>query len=261
MIAQSARDAEHARIRHAAEIPAFARMLSAIASARRRLPLASRADADELLDSGRLPPSAVEANLADLARLNRLPGGTLASLDALDRLVEPGGARTVLDVGTGAADMPIAFAARGWRAVAGDTNSEVLRIARAAAAGTGVEIVEADASALPFDDGAFDVVHCSLLLHHLDPRQAVAALAEMRRVARRGVVLNDLQRGVPSLLATAVGVAVLARSRVTRHDGLISARRAYSLAEQDALLAAAALAPIWRSSRWLPRVVTVAVAS
>ena len=39
---------------------------------------------------------------------------------------------------------------------------------------------------LPFDDGAFDVAHCSLLLHHLDPHDAVRAFRELRRVSTRG---------------------------------------------------------------------------
>jgi hypothetical protein len=50
------------------------------------------------------------------------------------------------------------------------------------------------------------------------------------------------------------------RSPVTRHDGLISARRAYTLDELDSLIARAGLTRRWRSNRWMPRVVTAAVA-
>src|SRR3712207_7032884 len=49
----------------------------------------------------------------------------------------------------------------------------------------GIEFAVADARCLPFDDGAFDVATCSLLLHHLEPDDATATLKEMRRVARR----------------------------------------------------------------------------
>ncbi len=55
--------------------------------------------------------------------------------------------------------------------------------------------LQADVRALPLDDGAWTSSHASLVLHHLDPADAVAALREMRRVARRGVVVNDLRRG------------------------------------------------------------------
>ena len=228
---------------------------------RRLQALGARTDAVELLDSGRLSPADVEANLADLARLNRLPGGTDASVRAIERLTGSGNASRILDVGTGAGDMPIAFVRRGWQVVAGDVNRDVLAVAGANLARLSkVEVIEADARALPLDDGAVEVAHCSLLIHHFEPDAAVAALREMRRVARRGVVVNDLRRGLLPLTTTWVSVMALARSPVTRVDGVVSARRAYTLAELDAILAEAGLTPRWRSSSWLPRVVTAATA-
>jgi SAM-dependent methyltransferase len=227
---------------------------------RARLPLSTRADAVELLESGRLRPDDVERNLADLARMNRLPGGTAASLTAIRQLVGPDGDVRVLDVGTGRGDMPIAFARRGWRTVAIDTNPDVLRVARRVVAGRHeIELVEADGRALPFEDGAFEVAHCSLLVHHLSPAEAVAALREMRRVARHGVVINDLRRGILPLIATTLTVLAFGRSAVTRNDGIVSARRAYTVAELDGLLREAGLIRRWRSPAWLPRVVTAAV--
>jgi ubiquinone/menaquinone biosynthesis C-methylase UbiE len=148
---------------------------------------------------------------------------------------------------------------RGWSVVALDADPEVLAIAqRATAADPAVEVVAGDGRSLPYPDAAFDVVHCSLLIHHLEREEAVALLREMRRVARRGVVINDLRRGWVPLLATAVGVAILGRCRATRHDGLLSVRRAYTVDELDDLLGEAGLRVHHRSAAWMPRVVTVA---
>lgn len=232
-------------------------MLSAL---RARSPVRLRADAVELLDTGNLSSQDVAQNLDDLARLNRLlPGGTSASVEAIRRLAGSEPPTHVLDVGTGGADMPIAFARSGWQTTALDSNPKVLEIARRAAASEVlVEIVEGDARRLPFGDATFDVAHCSLLVHHLDPPDAIRALRELARVARRGVVVNDLRRGVWPLAAAWLSATVLSRSHVTRADGLISARRAYTLEELDALLGEADLAVRWRSSRWMPRVVTAA---
>ena len=121
---------------------------------------------------------------------------------------------------------------------------------RETAAEPRVEVVEGDARSLPFEDGAFDVAHCSLLVHHLEPAEAVAVLREMRRVARLGVVINDLRRGILPLLATAVGASRSVGSRVTRNDGLASARRAYTLGElDDAPRPRPGSRVRWRSSR------------
>lgn len=224
------------------------------------MPLAVRADAVERLDGGCLSLPEVEQNLVDLARLNRLPGGTAASVAGIRRLVGPDHRPTILDVGTGSADMPLAFAGRGWRTTGIDSNPDVLIVARRAAEHPLVEIGAGDGRSLAFDDASFDVVHSSLLIHHFEPDEAVASLGEMRRVARRGVVVNDLRRGLLPLAAAAASVAAFGRSRVTWSDGLASARRAYTLPELDDLLAAAGLRVTWRTIGWHPRVVTVATA-
>ena len=226
------------------------------------LAVSTRADADELLDSGTLTTREVEENLADLARLNRLPGGTSTSIRAIRSLLNGAADASILDVGTGRADMPISFARAGWRSVAVDANPQVARVARRVTERhADIQVVDGDARHLPFVDGTFDVAHCSLLLHHLDPDEAVAVLRELRRVARHGVVVNDLRRGVLPLLATVASTAVLGRSRVTRADGLASARRSYTVPELDRFLERAGLRPRWRSVAWMPRVVTAAVRS
>lgn len=236
-------------------------MTSVWRQARRRLPLADRADAIELLDGGCLSLPEVDQNLADLARLNRLPGGTAASIEGIGHLIGSGADACVLDVGTGRADMPLAFAGRGWRTTGLDINPDVLLVARReTAAQPLVEIVAGDGRSLPFDDGAFDVAHASLFIHHFQRAEVVAILGEMRRVARRGVVVNDLRRGLMPLLATGASALAFGRSRVTWTDGLASARRSYTLAELDELLAEAGLRIRSRSSSWLPRVVTAASA-
>jgi ubiquinone/menaquinone biosynthesis C-methylase UbiE len=117
----------------------------------------------------------------------------------------------------------------------------------------------ADARSLPLADGSVDIAHASLLIHHLDPQDAVAALGEMARVARLGVVVNDLRRGVLPYLITLAVTLALTRSSYTRYDGPASARRAYTVRELDELLHAAGLMPVFRSNPLLPRVVTAAV--
>lgn len=221
-------------------------------------PLSRRSTELELLDRGMLASAELATNLADLARLNRLPGGAAASTGAVARLLD-GAPGRILDVGTGVADIPVRMTARGWSVVALDSDPEVLAIARrSAGARAAVELVAGDGRSLPYPDASFDVAHCSLLIHHLDRTEAVALLREMRRVARRGVVVNDLRRGWLPLLSTAVAVAILGRCRATRHDGPLSVRRAYTVAELDDLLHEAGLRVRHRSPAWMPRVVTVA---
>jgi ubiquinone/menaquinone biosynthesis C-methylase UbiE len=220
------------------------------------------ADARELLDGELLDAPRLDGNLRDLRRINRIFGGaelsiravrTLAAADHSDRLeADPAPDLHVLDVGTGAADIPLALVeARGpWRSIrvsAVDSRDEVVaaarRISPALEGSRDLTLAVADGRTLPFGDGEFDMAHASLVLHHLEPPDAVRFLAELRRVARLGVVINDLTRGVLPWLGAWLVLHAMTRNELTLHDGPLSVRRAYTPAEAAALFRDAGLEP------------------
>jgi ubiquinone/menaquinone biosynthesis C-methylase UbiE len=213
----------------------------------------------ELLDAAELDPTELRTNLREMAMLNRLPGGTSDSVRAVSSLLNGRADATVLDIGAGSGDFARRLLSeRTVQVLVWDSRDEVLAIARRNLANTNhVKFLRADVRALPLSDQAVDVAHASLLVHHLDPSDAVLAFREMRRVARDGVVINDLRRGRLAFLMTAAPVLALARGRYTRHDGVLSARRAYTLFELDAMAAEAGLSVVHRTPRWWPRVTTV----
>lgn len=93
-----------------------------------------------------------------------------------------------------------------------------------------------DALALPFGNNSFDVVACSLFLHHLEPDEIVRFATEGLRVARHAFLIHDLQRHPVHLALGYLGMP-LYRSRITRHDALASVRRAYTVDEVRTMLA------------------------
>jgi SAM-dependent methyltransferase len=209
----------------------------------------------ELLDGPLDDERALIGNLRDFRRLNRLDGGTDLSRRAIGGLADDGRPiESMVDVGTGGADIPaslLADAARTGRPLnvtATDNRPEVLAAARLARPGlagiAGLKLEVADGRALPYPDASFDVAHASMVVHHLSPEDAVAFLRELRRVARRGIVLNDLVRGRAYWLGAWIVVHALAESRFTRHDGPLSVRRAYSRGELQALVRDAGLQPV-----------------
>jgi SAM-dependent methyltransferase len=210
--------------------------------------------APELLDGPLDDLATLQGNLRDLRRANGWLGGTALSIRAVDALVGDAPEATILDVGSGAVDIPLALLeagrrrGQGRRVTAVDSRAEVIEGAQRAwpglASAEGLTIEVADGRDLPFDDGAFDVTHASLLLHHLDPPEARVVLAELRRVARRGVVLNDLDRGRLTVTGAWLASHLFTRNRYTRHDATLSARRAYTLAEARDLVRGARLTPI-----------------
>jgi ubiquinone/menaquinone biosynthesis C-methylase UbiE len=202
------------------------------------------AGVDELLDGPLHDLDELAGNLRDMRRANRLLGGVRLSRLALARLAEAGvadGQLALIDVGSGGADIPMALmadAARNGRTLtvtAVDARPEVLDAARRARPAVdrvaGLELIAADGRSLPYPDGAFDVAHSSMVVHHLDPAAAVALLREMSRVSRSGIVVNDLVRGRHAFAWAWLFSRVTTRNRLTRHDAPLSVRRAYSRAE------------------------------
>lgn len=210
----------------------------------------------EHLDGDLSDTRTLEGNLRDLSRINRFFGGVTLSRRALDALLDRASLPsdqpvTVLDVGTGGADIPIRLIAdwrrqgRRLKVLGIDNRAEVLAAAARARPALLTEneltLRIADGRRLPFEDGSFDVAHASLVLHHLDPDEALALVREMARVSRRGVVLNDLSRSWLGWIGAWLLLHALTRNAFTRHDGPLSVRRAYSLPEARAILAEAGL--------------------
>jgi demethylmenaquinone methyltransferase / 2-methoxy-6-polyprenyl-1,4-benzoquinol methylase len=100
----------------------------------------------------------------------------------------------VLDVATGTGLVATQLLRRGHRVTGLDQSAEMLAIARRRLDGR-VELVEASAESLPFDDAAFDHLTFTYLLRYVD--DPAATLAELARVVRPGGVVGCLEFGVP----------------------------------------------------------------
>lgn len=204
---------------------------------------------------GDLEPDALDGTLRDLARINRRLGGVAISRRAIATLAGPTRSLHVLDVGTGAADIPIALLADHQgsvgRVTGVDHRAEIVDWARARHPGaSGLELAVADGGSLPFADRSVDIAHASLVLHHLDPVAASSLMAEMARVARFGVIVNDLDRRTHGWVGAWLLGHLCTRNRYTRHDAPVSVRRAYRPAEVLLLAAGAGLVEIGR--HWAP---------
>ena len=100
--------------------------------------------------------------------------------------------------------------------------------------------IRADARALPFGDGAFDICLCNLALHHLAVEEGSTLIRRLDRLSRIGFLLVDLLRS-PSGYGGVWLMTRLSRNRLVRHDGPLSVRRARSWEEYCALVTAAGI--------------------
>jgi 2-polyprenyl-3-methyl-5-hydroxy-6-metoxy-1,4-benzoquinol methylase len=188
----------------------------------------------EHLDDPRTAPALRERSLSDVRRANVLLGGTHAVLAELARLLPTlGSAASLLDVGTGLADIPLRasqLANRRGMALTTFAVDEAESLATRARAQLDASVC-ADARRLPFADASVDVVTCSQLLHHFEDVEIPGVLRELQRVARRCVVVSDLRRSWVAAAGFWLVSWPLGFHPVTRHDGVTSVLRGFTVPE------------------------------
>jgi SAM-dependent methyltransferase len=197
--------------------------------------------------------------LRGLGRINRISRSAAILWPAILGLAAGCGGEPIriLDLACGGGDVPIALARRaahwglGVRIVGCDVSSVAVGFARAAAAARGVPVrfLVQDVLGEPIPEG-YDVVMCSLFLHHLGEDEAVRLLSRMAGATRRLILVNDLLRSQLGYLLAWAGCRLLSRSPIVHHDGPVSVASAFSLAEVRALAQRAGLEGVRLTQHW-----------
>ena len=128
-------------------------------------------------------------NLRDLARINQWTGATRELVRQLRQRFRAGDSFRFLDVGAASGDL-----ARAVLVSFPNANVVCLDLLRRNLQCAPDERVLADAFALPFPADCFEVVHCSLFLHHFTGEAVEKLILEMNRVSKHLILIQDLHR-------------------------------------------------------------------
>ena len=195
----------------------------------------------DLMDRPQPVTDELVSDLRNLRQLNRHFGSHALVTHFLRRWIQPGAQLRVLDLATGSGDIPrlvIDHARKVGAKVtvdAVDQQSSTLEIARGLSADY-PEIDFRQGDVLSFgEDGQYDLVLCSLALHHFDEATAVRLLERCRNLSRKFVLVSDLQRGFLATVGVYLLTALIYRDPMTRNDGRLSAARAFSFREFGSL--------------------------
>jgi 2-polyprenyl-3-methyl-5-hydroxy-6-metoxy-1,4-benzoquinol methylase len=199
----------------------------------------------EFMDREQPVTPELEAVMRNLAAINRLFGSHRLLRKFLELWFNPGRCYRVLDLCTGAGDLPRVMV--DWarpreislRIDAVDASEASIEIAKKASADyPEIRYMRDDALKFQTKD-TYDLVICALALHHFSEEQAVQVLRRCRELSHRCVLVSDLERSVFTLAGINLLTSVCYREPATRNDGMLSARRAFSYREFRELAIAA----------------------
>jgi ubiquinone/menaquinone biosynthesis C-methylase UbiE len=191
----------------------------------------------ELMDRPQPVSRELERDLQNLCQLNRSFGSHRIIRRFMRRWVQPGAQMRIVDLATGAGDIPrliVDLVRKIGASVAIDAverQSATLEIARRWSRDY-PEISFHEADLLMFNPATrYDIVLCSLALHHFSNTEAVRVLRRCRRLSRKFVLVSDLRRGWFLTVGVYLLTALIFRDSMTKYDGRLSAARAFSFRE------------------------------
>jgi 2-polyprenyl-3-methyl-5-hydroxy-6-metoxy-1,4-benzoquinol methylase len=205
----------------------------------------------ELMDRPQPVTPELASDLRNLRKLNRYFGSYRLIEHFLRRWIQPQSRIRILDLATGSGDIPrliVDYARSAGTEVtvdAVDQQPSTLEIARSLSRDyPQIEFFEADVLSFGCsrgalsprqDDETYDIVLCSLALHHFGEEAAVELLRRCRDFSRRYVLVSDLRRGLLATIGVYLLTTFIFREPMTRTDARLSAARAFSYREFESL--------------------------
>jgi 2-polyprenyl-3-methyl-5-hydroxy-6-metoxy-1,4-benzoquinol methylase len=195
-------------------------------------------DLPELMDIANPDPGILRQDLGNLRIINRWFGGLRAvrrHTTGLISKIDHAHTIQVLDLATGSADHPISLVRmarslnRKIRITAVERNPLTLSIARERSAKyPEIVIEEGDLLNLHYPPKSFDIVLCSLAIHHFSTNDAVKILKMMIEYSRVGLIVNDLYRSWPAAWTAWIYTHLTTRNPMTLNDSYVSVLRAFT---------------------------------
>jgi ubiquinone/menaquinone biosynthesis C-methylase UbiE len=189
-----------------------------------------RRHAAEIMDDFSIQDERIDSALHELRTINILLGGK-ATTEKGFRILRKKKSLTdrlsVLDAGAGGADV-FGNKSDEFSITALDKNPRTCEYLREH---TNHTIICGDAQDIPLRDKSFDVVHVSLFLHHFTEEQVVGLMMSFSRIARHGIIINDLRRSWFALTGIKILTLLFSRSTMVKHDAPLSIQRGFTKKE------------------------------
>ncbi|WP_317044675.1 methyltransferase domain-containing protein [Flavobacterium cyanobacteriorum] len=200
-----------------------------------------RTEENEIMDDFALEGEELRQALDNIAHINRLLGGNSVTLQAIKKLLKKADIDKVIsivDVGCGNGDMLRMLAGFGkktgvqFRLTGIDANRFTINYAtQLSSAHSNISYKCLDVFSPEFRQENYDIVLCTLTLHHFKDDQVLKIISIFSENARIGVVINDLHRSRIAYSLFRIIAFVFNMNAMAREDGLTSILRGFTKKE------------------------------
>ncbi|MBP6759200.1 MAG: methyltransferase domain-containing protein [Flavobacterium sp.] len=200
-----------------------------------------RSDEPEIMDDFALEGEILQDALDKIAKINRLLGGnklTLLGLQQLIAKIPKTNEITIVDVGCGNGDMLRTVADYGLKnnfklkLIGIDANNFTVNYARKLSKNyPNISFQCEDAFGEAFKELKYDIILCTLTLHHFKKDKIVQLMTLFNTNSRIGIVINDLHRSIISYRLFQLLCLVFGLNSMSREDGLVSILRGFKKEE------------------------------
>jgi 2-polyprenyl-3-methyl-5-hydroxy-6-metoxy-1,4-benzoquinol methylase len=191
----------------------------------------------ELMDRPQPVSAELQRDLHNIRRLNRWFGSYDLISFFLRSWIKPGERLRIVDLATGSGDIPRLIADHARRVGADvridavDQQAATLEIAKKLSANYS-NIAFVQANILQWEpSGPYDIVLCTLALHHFSEPDAVRVLRRCRELSRKFVLVSDLRRSWFGTIGVYLLTATFFSEPMTKYDARLSVARAFSFSE------------------------------
>ena len=222
--------------------------------------LLKRTSKSELMDDFSIQDERIDSALSELRLINYFLGGNNGSKRGVTKLLAdfPHKKLMLLDAGSGSSDIldDIKKKQRTIQVISLDKNKRVCSFIKKNNNFKPM-VVCGDAFNLPFKEKSVDIIHSSLFLHHLEENQSNAILEHFSKIAKYGIVINDLRRSLRALIGIKFLTLLFSRSELVRNDAPLSVRKGFSKSELVKLMTKTAFSNYEIIRKWAFRWIVI----